>query len=264
MSDKIKRDIRDIDDFTKVELRGWGDITLTQGESCQLVVEASQELLEHLKVEVSNHTLIISFDDQAKKNVWKVFKSDPIHYAITLPKCESIKIAGKGSLTADTLTGDKIALLVPGVGNFTINALDYKRVAVDVMGVSKTQIKHVKSEALALSIKGTGKIHIGTVQADTLAATIKGSGTIQVAGQVHSQAISMPGVGNYDAEYLQTESTNLISNGMTNSTLWAKEALRIQLRGMGNVRYYGNPTLAKKIRGIGRIKHLGEAPVVKV
>src|SRR5688572_17030947 len=111
MSDKIKRDVRDIGDFTKIELRGWGDITVTQGDTCQLVVEAQTDVLDHLFVEVQGNTLVIAFDKQSHFHTWQALMSEPIHYAITLPKLESVKITGKCSLTAKTLTGDKLALL---------------------------------------------------------------------------------------------------------------------------------------------------------
>ena len=162
MSDKIKRDVRDIGDFTKIELRGWGDIKLTQGDICQLVVEAPSDLLDHLLVEVEGSTLIISFDKHIQNRSWQILDGDSIHYAITMPKLESVKIAGKGSLTAEILTGDKLALLAPGIGNFDIATLQYDRVAFDVAGVTNSHIGHLKSDALALSIKGTGKINIGT------------------------------------------------------------------------------------------------------
>jgi hypothetical protein len=264
MGDKIKRDVRDIGDFTKIELRGWGDITVTQGDSCQLVVEAQTDVLDHLFVEVQGNTLVIAFDKQSQFHTWQALMSEPIHYAITLPKLESVKIAGKGSFTAKTLTGDKLALLVPGVANFNIDSLKYNRVAFDVMGVTNSHIGQVNGEALALSIKGTGKINIGTLQADELAVSIKGSGTMALAGQVKTQAISMPGVGNYDGEYLQTASTTIVAEGMANATVWATESLAVTLRGMGNIRYYGIPDLIKQIRGVGRVKHLGESPIVKV
>lgn len=264
MSDKIKRDVRDIGDFTKIELRGWGDITLTQGDTCQLVVEAQADVLDHLVIEVEGNTLMIAFDDYIKNHEWKALTSEPIYYAITLPKLESIKIAGKGSLTAGTLTGEKLALVVPGIANFNIDSLQYKRVAFDVKGVSNSHIGKVNGEALALSIKGTGKINVDALHADELAVSIKGSGTMTLAGQVKTQAVSMPGVGNYDAEYLQAGSTNLVAEGMANATVWATETLNITLRGMGNIRYYGTPEKHVNIRGVGRVKHLGEAPMVKV
>ena len=264
MSDKIKRDVRDIGDFTKIELRGWGDITVTQGDTCQLVVEAPTDLLDHLLVEVEGNALILSFDNHIKNHVWQILNNESIHYAITLPKLESVKIAGKGSLTAKTLTGDKLALTVPGVANFNIDKLQYNRVAFDVQGVTNSHIGQVNGEALALSIKGTGKINIGTLQADELAVSIKGSGTMTLAGQVKTQAISMPGVGNYDGEYLQTANTSLKAEGMANATVWATEDLNVTLRGMGNIRYYGTPEKQVHIRGVGRVKHLGEAPTVKV
>jgi hypothetical protein len=265
MSEKLKREMRDIEDFSKIELRGWGDITLTQGDSCQLVVEGLPELLDRLHVEVKAATLILSFEDNYDVE-WNILKQEAIHFTITMPVCESIRIGGKGSVTAHTLKGDDLAITVPGVGNFTIDTLNYKRVAIDVMGVSQTRINQISAEALALSIKGTGKIQIENIQADSLAAAIKGSGEMRLAGQVKTQAISVPGVGNYDAGYLQTESISLVSNGMTNSTLWATEDLTIQLNGMGNVRYYGSPTLQKHIKANGHIhmKHLGDAPTVKV
>ena len=265
MSEKIKREMRDIEDFSKIELRGWGDITITQGDSCQLMVEGVPELLDRLIVEVQSDTLILRFENNHAVD-WQVFKKDAIHYNITLPVCESIRIGGKSSVTAGTLKGEDLAITAPGVGNFTIDTLDYKRVAINVLGVSQTRIKQITAEALALSIKGTGKVHIENLQADALAAAIKGSGEMRLAGQVKTQTITVPGVGNYDAGYLQTESISLVSNGMTNSTLWATQELTVQLRGMGNVRYYGSATLQKHIRANGHIhiKRLGDAPTVKV
>jgi Putative auto-transporter adhesin, head GIN domain len=262
MSEKIKRDVREVSNFTKVDLRGAGTIELTQGDAFQVIIEAEEHILERLTSEVDDGTLILDIEKSKDK---KGFKTDEaIIYSITMPVVEGIRIAGGGKVNADTLTGKSFALDLPGGANVKIERIEVDVFTTSIPGGAKITVNEVKSEATTIQMQGSGNINFPQLETEILTVNIQGAGNIDVQGSARQQTINMFGVSNYKAGMLRSEQATVHAPGLANATLWVTDTLVVNLTGMGNIRYYGEAKVTSTIRGMGRVKHLGDSPLEKI
>ena len=252
-----KRITHDLRDFTRIDLRGAGDIHLTQGQDFSFAIIADEEMHEIITTEIVDETLIIGFE----KSQMSIHSSSKIIYEVTMPLIAGIRIAGGGSLKCERIGGKSFELDLPGGSNVNVGTIAVMDYTLRISGGAKIFTKQVQASQVEIDAPGSVNMTIEKLDADHLDMTIKGTANIDLAGRVVSQNLSLYGVGNIKASELESKQASIRSSGLANVTVQVQDALDIVLSGAGQVRYYGNPNVKKRINGIGRIKHLGDAQV---
>jgi len=145
---------RTVDPFTKIDLRVAGDVYLTQSDEQKVVVEADEDVLEKLKTEVVNGTLIIKFD------VWKI-KYSKLTVRISVKVIEELEVSGSGSIIAES----------------TISTKDLD---LDISGSGEIKIEDLEATDIEANISGSGEIILGGKSVvNSLDFDISGSGDIK-------------------------------------------------------------------------------------
>jgi len=246
MSEKLKRDLRQVEGFTKIDLRGEGNIELTQGDKFELIIEAEPQLLDRITTELEGNTLVLAIE----KGEMRFQTHEPIIYYITMPVVEGIRIAGSGKLEATSLNGQTFLLDLPGSATVNIGQLDITVLTINMPGSAKIRINGLKAEASTIHIQGSGNLEMPQFEAERLTVNIQGTGNICVQGTCSQQTISMPGVGNYQARMLKSQQATVHSPGLGNASLWVTDQLVVNMSGMGHIRYYGDAKLTSTVRGM--------------
>lgn len=244
---------RDVQDFSKIELLGAGEIHLVQANHYELRIEASEAIMAIIRTEVKNKSLIIKFEENSK-----VINDEPIRYFITMPTIEVLRIAGAGSIHAESLAGDALLLDAPGAANFEIGRIAVNAFQLNVTGAVKMTLKSLQAQGVNFNIQGTLKLKLDSIHCDALTSNIEGTCNIEMAGQATAQIIHAPDVINYQAGDVESSQATINAKGMANLTLSVHDVLTISLEGVGNVAYYGNPERSMKITGMGKVRQLGE------
>lgn len=130
--------------------------------------------------------------------------------------------------------------------------------AITFNGAGELEMESLDTSGLSLVINGAGQIDLGQLSANSLSVQISGTGTISIGGQVSSQSVTIDGAGNYSAQDLQTETTEVDINGLGSGTVWATQTLDITIDGGGTLNYYGSPSVTQEINGVGDINNLGD------
>lgn len=210
-------EVREVSDFTAVNFPGVGEMTIIQGDTEGLTIEASRNLLPHIRTSVRDGTLTIRMDRRIWFP-WEILRSSPrIRYTLHVRDLEAFDLSGAGTVHADRLAVDRLALVQSGAGRITIDDLT----------------------------------------ADDLAVTISGAGSVEVAGQVASQTVDMSGLGKYDASNLETQNAQVNLSGAGSATVWVHNQLDASLSGAGSIEYYGSPQTDSSISGAGSVRNLG-------
>lgn len=209
---------RDVSGFDSVDFNSIGEVTLIQGETESLVIEADDNLMPYVEVKVSGDKLTIGMDDDNGLNFSFDGTEPTLHFTLTVKDLSSLEVSGLASVTCDSLS-----------------ASDF-----------------------SLSISGGGDINIDSLTADTLDVTLSGLGDITLAGQVSDQEITISGAGNYDAGDLESATASINLSGLGDTTVWATESLDVTISGAGNVDYYGNPSVTQNVTGLGDLNSQGE------
>jgi len=218
----MEKEVRPVENFTKIRFKDFGTLSLTQGDHESLTVEADKQVLNELTTEVRNGTLHLGVQDDWFDRIGKVISSvfsgeqSKVHYHLTVKNLDEINISGNCKLQSESLTTEDLSLKVSGLGDLTFDHLD----------------------------------------CSSLDVRISGRGEFFAAGRAEKQKVRISGSGEYLAGDLVSQSLRIVISGQGNATVRVEDSLDITISGLGQVNYYGRPKLRQVISGLGKSKRL--------
>ena len=218
----MKKEVRPVENFSKVHFKDFGTLTLSQGDQEALTIEAEEEVLAELTSEVKNGTLILGIGedwwDRLGKWITSVFSGEQhsVLYHLTVKNLDELNISGNCQLNCDSLVSEDLSIKVSGLGDLTFKHLDCSHLDV----------------------------------------RISGRGEFSAAGRADRQQVRISGSGEYLAGNLASQTLRLVISGQGNATVRVAENLDITISGLGQVNYYGRPKLRQVISGLGKSKRL--------
>jgi hypothetical protein len=126
-------------------------------------------------------------------------------------------------------------------------------------GAGDFELADVTSDRFAVVLTGAGDVWIGDLTADELQVDITGAGSVEVAGEVTSQTVRLPGAGSYEAPRLKSSTATVSTSGVGSATVWVTDELDARVTGVGSIDYYGSPSVSSSVTGIGSISGRGDA-----
>lgn len=219
LRERRRTETRPVSGFSRVDLRDYGDLVLTQGDTGSLVVAAPAEQLAKIRSEVQGDTLVLEVERD-----WLARLLSGI---LSLGRQEK---EVRYYLTVKTLT------------------------AVSIAGAGNLQAEEVRSEGLRLSTSGIGHVQISALQAPRLDVSISGRAEYDLAGTVSEQHVTIRGSGEYRADQLASQRTQIRISGHGAAAVQVDEALDVTISGFGEVDYRGEPHVNQRVSGAGRIQ----------
>jgi len=135
-SGNVVREARNVPFFTKVELRGQGNIYLSQANQHELTLEVEDNLMEIIETYVQNNVLIIEHPQYSCLNNKK-----PINYYITMNDIEKLAVSGIGNIFGEQrIDTQKLDILLSG--SSTVNLmLEARNLRTIISGVGDIRLK---------------------------------------------------------------------------------------------------------------------------
>ncbi len=232
-SGNVTSETRSVSGFDKVTLAGMGELTITQGETEALEIEAEDNLLPYIESKVRGDTLEIGFKSGELKSF---VPTEPIKYHLTVKDIRAVTLSGSGDIRSEKIEADTLDLMLSGSGNIAIETLN--------------------ADDVTVTVSGSGNVTFETLAAISLTTTISGSGKCSLAGEVSDQTLVVAGSGDYRAAELASQTASISVAGSGNSTLWVDDTLDVKITGSGDVDYYGSPAVNTSFSGSGKINHL--------
>ena len=205
----------DLSAFTEISLKCDAKLILTQDSVQSVTVQAKEETIGKLIVEVSNRKLVIRYPG----NVWFNSKWSPGEVLITvsMPQIDALSQSGSGSIIAEHLISSRILNLYVG-------------------GSGSIRLKDLKAEKISSTLSGSGNLHLaGERVVAELKMIISGSGEVKASG-------------------LESKKVNVLISGSGSCSVYATENLACKIAGSGSVSYNGNPAIESTIVGSGTVK----------
>lgn len=231
-SGNVVEEQREVSDFDEVHLNGIGNLRIKMGDEEGLRISAEDNLLPHIKAEVSGNKLTIGFK-------WGINPkpTEPIDYYVTVKELEEVSVSGVGTIEADRLSAEGLSV--------TLN------------GAAKANIGHIAAESLEVNIRGSGEVAVESVRAESLNANIIGSGSISIeGGEVEEQDIEIAGSGEYNAEHMESAETDVRIAGSGAVVVRVSDNLKTEIAGSGSVKYVGKPEVDLNVAGSGTVKRI--------
>lgn len=172
-SGTVTTESRPVQGFSKIELAGAGDLTITQSGEESLVVETDDNILPLLKTEVRGDTLYIGFEG--------AFTVTPttLKYTVTVKTLEELNISGAGRVVVHDLAGDRLEVNTSGAGSIEV-AGTVTRQKVSMSGAGSYDAKELACQIADVSISGLGSAVVNV--SERLEVSISGAGTVEYIG----------------------------------------------------------------------------------
>jgi len=212
----VVREDRAATGFHRLEIDGQVEVTLVQGATEGVTVEAPSSRLRRVRTEVRDGTLFIDAAEQ--RGTWQWFSGRRSRrtprITVNLRDVDQIEVAGAVTLAADSL----------------------------------------KAGELRLDLAGACSLRIRDLHATTL--RLDGSGAIKadVAGKVQRQRVDLSGAGSFQASKLASDEAVIGVSGAGKAVVNAANSLEVDISGAGAVEYLGDPKVKQSISGIGKVR----------
>lgn len=168
--------VRDVETFTKIRIKGSVKLEVIGGQDQMLSVEVDEDFAEHLITTVENGTLIIDMDTKGKKKRWKGPK---VEVKISMQTLEAIKLDGAMDGAFTNLSGSDLDVSINGAGNLSIEG-DCGTLTVRLNGAGNVEAEDLKCKNANIRLSGAGNIEAyATEKAEV---RLSGIGNIDITG----------------------------------------------------------------------------------
>ena len=217
---------RSVSEFHTVDLRGSGNLYVTQGETQRLSVTTDDNIMPHLRTDVRNGRLVITIEP-------KLYHPTSLEIQVTMPKIRGFYLSGSGTIEGQNqLRSDSIDVGMSGSGYANLDLM---------------------AKEASMRLSGSGKLSLN-LDVGSLVSNISGSGKSYLAGQAQSHAYTVSGSGKLRAYDLMTEETAATISGSGNCEISVSNSLDVRISGSGSIRYKGNPRIDSRISGSGSVR----------
>ncbi len=173
-SGQVASETRQVSGFTAIDLTGTGEVTIEQGNTESLTIEADDNLLPALTSKVSDSTLKLG-----KKPGTTVRTKNPIRYRVSVKQLTALDVSGTGSVSAQNMTLQALHVDISGSGvvNLTGSAVEQH---IEVSGSGRYEAAELPSQKVMADISGSGQVEVAV--SNELQVDISGSGTVTYSG----------------------------------------------------------------------------------
>ncbi len=232
--------------FHSIHTHGIVDVDYGPGTSCQVSLEAQDNLREHIDIYVRDSILVIDVQDGYNLKPTANLKAH-----VTLPDVFSLKSTGTGDMLNtepfDSLGNFKI--ITEGTGSIACSWSEAKNVWIESDGTGT-----IKASGNCIDLQaetdGTGNIEFAGITGYS-SLIVDGTGDCFYTGNCSFQDVMLNGTGNYyGMDFLSAEAEVTI-NGSGNAELAVSERLRAEINGSGDIICSGTPELNLQTNGTG-------------
>jgi hypothetical protein len=223
----------DLKPFDSLQINGCFDAKLAPGTPARVVVSATADQQQRIKVEQDGMRVRIGFTD---REAYDVCRGGPIRVTIT----------------AGFAATDSVDLGLGGSGSLDANVPRVAKLAGAVAGSGRIALRGAAADC-SFTISGSGSADATAFACDSSAkVNVSGSGNTKLAGRTNTCEVQINGSGGVAADG-DCNSADVVINGSGSVGLAKVASLKAQINGSGNVKYHGDPTLTQSVNGSGRL-----------
>jgi len=210
---------REIKDVTRVMLKDYGQLFISQGEEESLRIEGEPEVLKTVKTWINNGELILDIDETWFQKTWSAVTS---------------AVEGRSL---------KYYLMVKNLEG------------VYVQGAAQVKMQGLKTQSIYVTLKGAGEVVITGIEAGLVDINLPGAGIISASGRTDRLQVSVKGAGSFDGPRLESRDARISLQGVGKASAWVTGQLDAIVDGVGAIEYYGEPQLRQQVSGLGKVIH---------
>ena len=173
----------DVGAYDSIEVKGFMDVHLEKGTEGHITVNTDENIHEHIKVAVKDHTLILT----TKENV-TIKSKIGVHITVPFDSISKVALTGSGNIeTKDTIKVNEFSTFVTGSGNIML-AVEASDVQAMITGSGNITISGSSSNA-KVNLSGSGDFDGFDLASQNTSVAVSGSGNAEVVAQKNLVAI---------------------------------------------------------------------------
>lgn len=189
----VENETRQVSNFDKVAFTGIGTLTIKLGDEETLEIEAEDNILPHIKTQVRDGRLEISFDSERWENLIRPTK--PIRYFLTVRSLEEVNLSGLGDIRLEGVDTDRLVLTLSGAGRIEASG-DVAEQEINVTGAGAYEGGDLRSERSSVNLSGAGSATVWATE--FLNVNISGLGQVRYYGDPEVRK-TVSGLGNLES-----------------------------------------------------------------
>lgn len=183
-SGKVRREKREIGNFTSISTEGAFDIEIVCQKPQSLEIEGDDNILLLVSTEVSNNVLHI-------RNTRGYSVSQPITLRISVPDLQGIASSGAGKIEVSGLKTEKFAIDANGAPTIRASG-ETKALVIDANGAGKIDTHRLHTARVEVDSKGVSRVEV--YASEQLDVTVSGpSHVIYQGNAVVNKTVNGPG-----------------------------------------------------------------------
>ena len=186
---------RNVAGFDRVVMRAVGELTINQGASEALEIEAEPQLLPKIGSEVRDGVLYLEILAPQFTTQY------PLRFRLTVKQLEGLDSMASANVRIGTLRSESLELKLTGSGGIRIDALDAAQVETHLAGAGNVSIHGGQVDRQTLQLQGSGDYATGEMKSRAVRVNIAGSGNVTVHA---SELLEVRISGSGDVQYVGT------------------------------------------------------------
>jgi hypothetical protein len=191
----VETETREVSAFQAISVDYPANITIRQGDSESVSIEADDNLLPQLVADVRNGTLYLENNEQNWRD--RVSPSKLVQVEISVVELNQVHFPTAGKMLIKELQTDSLDISVSGAGDLTLSELDAESLDFSLSGAGSVDADGT-AKKLQLRISGLGSFNGGDLSSQEADVRISGAGSATVrVEEVLDANISGAGSINY-------------------------------------------------------------------
>ncbi len=182
---------RNVSNFDALNFSGVGEVTITQGDSESLTIQAEDNLMPLIKTEVKDRILTIGIMN--RPGFLQFAPTRPIKFDLAVKNLKGIEISGAGHVQSNSLKSDRFSIRVNGVASIALDRLEATEVDSSISGAGNLVIGGQVVNQVAL-LSGLGNYQARNLNSQTARVTLTGAGNATLAAKENLD-VSITGAG---------------------------------------------------------------------
>lgn len=204
-SGRVATESRNVPKFSRLEVAGSMDVYITQGTGGTAMLEAEDNILQLIELQVEGEILTVKFRNNVNIRTHKDIKVQ-----LTTEQLTAVEAAGSGDIKVGShfTTDGPVALSIAGSGDLEAG-FSAPEVKVNIAGAGDVDVKG-ETRDLHINIAGSGNCDASELMAETADIDIAGSGDVKLHA---SRAIKAAIMGSGNIYYKGEPSININKMG---------------------------------------------------
>ncbi len=214
-SGRVITENRDVQDFKTIQISYPAQVTIRQGETESLTIQAEDNVAQAIHTQVLNGVLVI---DNTRDHRVYISPTKPVQITITIRDLAELDFETAGEVNLDGLKTDALHLVMDGAGTLTL--------------------KDVQLETLNCSLGGAGTIN-ASGSANDIELQMDGLGSFNGA-DLHAQTASVKLNGAGSATVWVDSNLRAVINGLGSINYYGDPQVNQSVDGLGSINRQGS------------------------